>query len=102
MNYDMKRSGAYIQNLRIRNGYSQNELARAMNINQGSLSRIEFGRKGCSVDLFIQFSEFFHVSLDALILGMEPDATLETERNKRLKAEITKLIDQLMLLKEHL
>ena len=102
MNYDMKRSGAYIQNLRIRSGYSQNELARAMNINQGSLSRIEFGRKGCSVDLFIQFSEFFHVSLDALILGMEPDATLEAERNKRLKAEITKLIDQLMLLKEHL
>ena len=102
MNYDMKRSGAYIQNLRIRNGYSQNELARVMNINQGSLSRIEFGRKGCSVDLFIQFSEFFHVSLDALILGMEPDATLEAERNKRLKAEITKLIDQLMLLKEHL
>ena len=90
MNYDMKRSGAYIQNLRIRNGYSQNELARAMSINQGSLSRIEFGRKGCSVDLFIQFSEFFHVSLDALILGMEPDATLEAERNKRLKAEITK------------
>lgn len=102
MNYDMKRSGAYIQNLRIRNGYTQNELAKAININQSSLSRIEFGRKGCSVDLFIQLSEFFNVSLDALILGIELDAIQEPESNMRLKAGITELIDQLMLLKEQL
>ena len=102
MNYDMKRSGAYIQQLRIQNGYSQNELARAMNLNQSSLSRIELGNKGCSVDLFIQFSEFFHVSLDALILGAEPDAVREPEPNKRLKADITELIGQLTQLKEQL
>ena len=98
----MKRSGAYIQNLRIRYGYTQNELAKAMNINQSSLSRIEFGSKGCSVDLFIQFSEFFHVSLDALILGKEPDETQEAARNKRLKADITDLINRMTLLKEQL
>ena len=102
MNYDMKRSGAYIQQLRIQNGYSQNELARAMNLNQSSLSRIELGNKGCSVDLFIQFSEFFHVSLDALILGAEPDAVREPERNMRLKADIAELIEQLTQLKEQL
>ena len=102
MNYDMKRSGAYIQKLRIQNGYSQNELARAMNLNQSSLSRIELGNKGCSVDLFIQFSEFFHVSLDALILGMEPDIPQESERNVRLKADIADLIDRLAQLKEQL
>ena len=98
MNYDMKRSGAYIQNLRIRNGYTQNELAKAMNINQSTLSRIEFGSKGCSVDLLIQFSEFLHVSLDALILGIAQ----ETEGNMSLKAVITNLIEQLTLLKEQL
>ena len=102
MNYDMKRSGAYIQKLRIQNGYSQNELARVMNLNQSSLSRIELGNKGCSVDLFIQFSEFFHVSLDALILGMEPDIPQESERNVRLKADIADLIDRLAQLKEQL
>lgn len=102
VNYDMKRSGAYIQNLRIQNGYSQNDLAKQMNINQSSLSRIEIGRKGCSVDLFIQFSELFHVSLDALILGMEPDVSQETERNMRLKADIAELIDKLTQLKEQL
>ena len=102
MNSDMKRSGAYIQNLRIQNGYSQNELAKAMNISQSFLSRIEAGQKGCSVDMFIQLSEFFHVSLDALILGMESDTSQEIERKARLKADITELIDQLAQLKAKL
>ena len=102
MNYDMKRSGAYIQNLRIRNGYTQNELANVLNINQSSLSRIELGNKGCSVDLLIQISEFFRVSLDSLILGVDLTAPQEAERNKRLKAEIMKLIDQLTLLTKQL
>lgn len=102
MVYDMKRSGAYIQNLRIQNGYTQNEFAKAMNIDQSFLSRIETGQKGCSVDMFIQLSEFFHVSLDALILGMEPEASQETERKMRLKANITELIDQLAQLKAQL
>lgn len=99
MNYDMKRSGAYIRNLRIQNGYTQNEFARALNINQSFLSRIEAGQKGCSVDLFIQLSEFFHVSLNALILGMELDTALETERKAHIKADIAELIDKLIQLK---
>ena len=102
MNYDMKRSGAYIQKLRIQNGYTQNEFAKALNTNQSFLSRIEAGQKGCSVDMFIQLSEFFHVSLDALILGMEPDVALEAERKERMKADITEVIDKLTQLKAQL
>lgn len=102
MHYDMKQSGTYIQNLRIRNGYSQGELAKAMNIDQSFLSRIESGQKGCSVDMFIQFSEFFDVTLDALILGIEPDALQEIERKMCLKANIANLIDQLALLSAQL
>ena len=52
--------------------------------------------------MFIQLSEFFHVSLDALILGMEPDASQETDHKMRLKANITELIDQLTQLKAQL
>ena len=102
MNYDTRRSGAYIQNLRIQNGYTQNQLAKTLNMDRSHLSRIESGTKGCSVDLFIQLSEFFHVSLDALILGMEPDIPQESERNVRLKADIADLIDRLAQLKEQL
>ena len=102
MNYDIKRSGAYIQNLRIQNGYTQSELAKVMGIDQSFLSRIESGKKGCSVDMFIQLSEFFHVSLDVLILGIDPDMAEESEHKMRLKANITELIDQLTQLKAQL
>ena len=67
MNYDMKQSGTRIQNFRIQYGYTQEELAKAVNIDRSFLSRIESGKKGCSVDLFIQLAELFRVSLDELI-----------------------------------
>ena len=92
MYYDMEKSGARIQQLRIQNGYTQEELAEKLHIGQGFLSRVESGRKGCSVDLFIQFSEVFHVSLDVLILGSEAE-TIDTRM--QLKANIAGLIDQL-------
>lgn len=95
MNYDMKRSGAYIQTLRVQNGYTQNELAQVMKVSQSFLSRIEAGEKGCSVDLFIQLSELFHVSIDALILGQALNKPQETERKVRLKADMADLISQL-------
>ena len=102
MNYDMKRSGAYIRNLRIQNGYTQGELAKAMNMDRSFLSRIEAGRKGCSVDLFVQFSEFFHVSLDVLVLGEEPGKALKSESKAQLKADIARLINRLTLFQEQL
>lgn len=95
MNYDMKRSGAYIQSLRIRNGYTQDQLANALHMDRSFLSRIESGKKGCSVDLFVQLSSFFHVSLDALILGMEKDSAPEDKSKAQLKADITELINTL-------
>lgn len=95
MNYDMKRSGAYIQNLRIQYGYTQEELARAVNIDRSFLSRIESGKKGCSVDLFIQFAEFFHVSLDELILGTKSKDRTYIEGRGRLNTDIVALIDHL-------
>jgi len=73
-----------------------------MNINQSSLSRIEAGNKGCSVDMFIQFSEFFHVSLDSLILGVESSSQQNTVNYARLKSDITNLINQLTKLNAQL
>ena len=102
LNYDMKQSGERIQQLRISNGYTQDELAAAMGINRSFLSRIESGKKGCSVDLFVHFSEFFQVSLDFLVLGRESDTAQETKCKKRLKAEIATLIDQLKLFQKQL
>lgn len=102
MNYDTKRSGAYIQNLRIQNGYTQGQMAKALNMDRSHLSRIEAGRKGCSVDMFIQLSEFFHVSIDLLILGMDRSNVLKDEDMVQLKREITELIGHLTILQAQL
>ena len=102
MSYNMKRSGAYIQNLRIQSGYTQHDLAKVMNIDQSFLSRIESGTKGCSVDIFIQFAEIFHVSLDALILGTDVNVPRRAASNATLKADIGRLIEQLTQLQDQL
>lgn len=102
MNYDMKRSGAYIQNLRIQYGYTQEELSRAVNIDRSFLSRIESGKKGCSVDLFIQLAEFFCVSLDELILGPEIRCRHFAESREQLNADIAALVEHLKLFQSQL
>ena len=101
MNYDMIRSGKRIQQLRMEKGYTQDELAASLNVNRSYLSRIESGKKGCSVDVFIQLSEIFHVSLDFLILG-KLDVTQKSECREQLKAEIVRLIDQLTVFQKQL
>ncbi len=95
MNYDMKQSGTRIQNFRIQYGYTQEELAKAVNIDRSFLSRIESGKKGCSVDLFIQLAELFRVSLDELILGMKSESCPLAESKEQLNSDIAALVDHL-------
>lgn len=102
MNYDMKRSGARIRQLRIQNGYTQEKLADALNIDQSYYGRIETGKKGCSVDLFIQLSAIFGVSLDYLILGRYLGDLPEDADAARLKSNIEELVDQLERFKRFL
>ena len=102
MSYDMKRSGAYIRDLRTQSGYTQSELAKVLNVDRSFLSRIKAGEKGCSIDLFVQLSEFFQVSLDSLILGTEADNALKDRDKARLKADIAGLINHLTLFQQQL
>ena len=99
MHYDMKQSGTRIRFLRKQNGYTQEELARLLSIDRSFLSGIESGKKGCSVDLFIQLAGFFHISLDDLILGKEHTGTSSKEKVKEC---ISALIDHLESFKSSL
>jgi transcriptional regulator with XRE-family HTH domain len=67
--YDMKKSGERIRQLRNKHGYTQEALAKKLGIDRSLLSHIEAGKRGCSVDLLVQLSEFFNVTLDLLVLG---------------------------------
>ena len=69
MYYNTKASGARIRELRLAKKLDQIEVAELLNVSHGYISRIESGKKGCSVDLMIQIFEIFGTSLDYLILG---------------------------------
>lgn len=83
----MKQSGERIQQLRIRHGYTQGELVTMLNIDRSFLSYVESREKGCSVDLLVQLSVTFDVSLDYMVLGQEQHDILIAEYTARLKAD---------------
>lgn len=102
MHYDMKESGLRIQQLRNQHSYTQDELARKLHINRSMLSYVESGKKGLSVDLLVQLSALFAVSLDYIVLGKQQDSTSSIETVEHLKADIEKLIYQLESFKSRL
>lgn len=95
MNYNVKQSGERIRQLRIESRYTQEDLAKVLHVDRSFLSRVEAGSKGCSVDLFVQISNVFHVSLDYLILGKKGSNSLDAERVNHMKAEIDQIISYL-------
>lgn len=95
MAYDIKGSGARIRQLRIQNGYTQEKLAETLNVDQSYYGRIETGKRGCPVDLFIQLSDLFDVSLDYLIRGRSGSNLSGDTDVAQLKSDIEKLVEQL-------
>ncbi len=93
MYYDMKNSGARIRQLRIKSGLTQEKIANALNIDQSYYGRIESGKKGCFVNLFIQLSALFGVSLDYLILGKYLGDLPVGADIAQIKTDVGRLID---------
>ena len=102
MNYDMKECGTRIQQLRIQQGYTQEEFAKRLNIDRSNLSRIESDRRSCSLDLLIQLSRIFGVTLDYLVFGQDKPDWVTTDSKARLKEDLTQLISQLETFKANL
>lgn len=67
--YDIIESGKRIRALRKEAKVRQEDLAAALKINTVTLSRIEQGHNGASLDLLIEIANYFHASLDYIILG---------------------------------
>lgn len=65
------------------------------NIDRSFYSRIELGKKGCSVDILVRISNLFETSLDFLVLGKEENWLLKMEAAEDLKTDIAKLISRL-------
>ena len=93
--YDMEKSGERIRQLRIQSGYTQEKLAGMLNIDQSYYGRIETGKRGCPVDLFVQLSDLFSVSLDFLILGSSGSGFSNGANVMQMKSDIDKLVERL-------
>ena len=87
MIYDTLETGRRIQMLRREAGLTQEQFAERLNISTVHLAKIETGRRGCSLDILIDFAEFFGASLDYLVLGKAADSDVR----RRLDAIIQTL-----------
>ena len=59
-----------VKELRLKNGYSQQKLARKLNVHQTAISQWETGRTNPDVDIASKMAKLFDVSLE-YILGIE-------------------------------
>lgn len=71
MYYDLVESGKRIKSLRKKHGLTQEEFAELLGIALNTVSRIEIGQRGISVDLAIEIVARFDTTLDFIYLGRE-------------------------------
>ena len=72
-NYNILAIAGRISYLRRQNSLTLDEAAQKLGIQRRSLSNIESGAKGCSIDLLIRIADTYGCSLDYLILGRDID-----------------------------
>lgn len=77
MYYDIVESGLRIRKLRTAANMSMQRLAEEIGISVGAMGKIENGYYGARIDTLICIAEVFHVSLDYLVCGCEPEQEVE-------------------------
>lgn len=77
--YSIKESGKRLAGLRKRINKTQEQVAEELGIAVSTLSKIERGERGCSVDMLDLFSQYYSVSVDEILYGYEQnkDAIME-------------------------
>jgi transcriptional regulator with XRE-family HTH domain len=79
MYYDAILTGKRIQKLRKSQGLTQEQLAEELNISAVHMSKIEIGKRSCSLDVLAEIAVFFGASLDYLVLGKSTEKDLRGE-----------------------
>lgn len=82
-----------IYHLRSLKGYSLDEAAKKLEIQRRSLSNIETGAKGCSIDLLVRIADEYGCSLDYLVLGRDIDGAIAKSVLQRTVDELSRLQD---------
>ena len=72
MCYEIEAVGSRLRQLRKGKDMTQEQLAEQLNVSLDHLGKIETGKHRCSLEILIDISEFFGISLDYLILDRMP------------------------------
>ncbi len=88
MTWNTKEFGARLKELRTNRGITQEVLAEELNVSWDHLARMERGNRKCSVELLMDISLYFSVSVDYLLFGKNPE---QAENQKRLLGVIGEL-----------
>ena len=92
MYFDQEAFGKRLRELREEKGLSQEALAETLNISKYHYGSMERGTRGCSIDLLLDLSDFFHVSTDYLLLGRSSDRKKEAETLLAIRDSLTNLL----------
>ena len=71
--YDMKESGARIKALRLKKHVTQEKMADDLGVTIETVSRIERGARGASIDLLSMAAVYLNTTIDYLVNGKEAD-----------------------------
>ena len=89
MLYDKNLTASRLKELRIEKGYTMQEVAKKLDINNRSnISEIEHARSGLNIDRALKFSNLYNVSLD-YIYGLSNNKDNNNELDNILKTGIT-------------
>ena len=78
MIYDMEASGKRLKTLRKQAEKTQEQVAEAVGLEPGTISRIDRGVKGMSIDSLLMFSEIYGVSMDFILKGNQMVTSSDT------------------------
>lgn len=76
MYYDPIGCGNRVKKVRSALGYTQEVIAEKLNISVSHYSRFECGKSQPSIDILIELAALQHLSLDFMLLGIEPHSDI--------------------------
>lgn len=80
-----------LQELRKKEGYSQEQVAEMLGLSRQAISKWESGQGKPEIDNLIKLTEIYHVSADYILLGTEK-ASVTVSEKKELSHEYKKAI----------
>ena len=92
MDFDLVEFGQRIRKLRKMKDLSQEGLAEKLGVSHEHLNRIEKGKSGPSLDLIIELSCYFDVSIDYLVTGRDFRSMMAVKRLKAVMDELDSVI----------